>query len=519
MKNFLRLLTIFCVIGVINFFSGQVSAAGHCYSEMKEVLPCFLNHDDGVYKYEFLEEKNDNPSVTIRTYILYSQKWPPIDNYKDIPSTIWKHKLVFYIPKTISYTEALLCVSGGRNKNINDVEEFLSSKEQMDYAKIAVNNKALVVELQDTLNQYLFFAGAPYKEDQIIAYAYKRFMDDPEKNAYLAGHLPMTKAVVQAMNAIQEILNTEYNVNINKFILAGASKRGWAVWLAALSDDRVEAIVPINIDVLNTQKSLSHICRSYGGACPPALRDYEKYNITKTMDTSAFAKLMEVEDPHSYLADSIYRERLTIPKYIINSSGDDFFVPDASQLYFKDLPGHNNHIRYLPNAMHYFRGNPISDVTGSMQSINDALNSYFYFILHKTFLPKVTWVLNNNSIKVMSTIKPSVVKLWVANNGSNRDFRCIFSYDKLHLFWRKFVYYISGNVCDNCYKEEVIPYACQGGSSYCNLEIPLPPFKKGWQASFVELHYDIDHKDFVVTTEVNITPDTLPAAREEHQDL
>ena len=32
-----------------------------------------------------------------------------------------------------------------------------------------------------------------------------------------------------------------------------------------------------------------------------------------------------------------YRQRLSIPKYIINSSGDDFFTPDSSQFYFKKL--------------------------------------------------------------------------------------------------------------------------------------------------------------------------------------
>ena len=42
---------------------------------------------------------------------------------------------------------------------------------------------------------------------------------------------------------------------IQKFILAGESKRAWAVWLAAAVDDRsrVAGIVPILYDGLNIQ--------------------------------------------------------------------------------------------------------------------------------------------------------------------------------------------------------------------------------------------------------------------------
>ena len=37
---------------------------------------------------------------------------------------------------------------------------------------------------------------------------------------------------------------------------------------------------------------------------------------------------MEIEDPYEY------RQRLTMPKYIVNASGDQYFLPDNSQFYF-----------------------------------------------------------------------------------------------------------------------------------------------------------------------------------------
>lgn len=98
MKKFLQLLKMFYVVCIISFYCEQTYAVERCYTDMSEVLGCFLSYDDGAYKHEFVEENNDNHDVTIKTYLLYSQKWP-IDGYQDIPSTVWKHKLVFYIPK------------------------------------------------------------------------------------------------------------------------------------------------------------------------------------------------------------------------------------------------------------------------------------------------------------------------------------------------------------------------------------------------------------------------------------
>ena len=483
----------------------------NCYSKMSEVLSCFMQHDDGAYRYEFVSENKDNPNITVRTYILYSQSWP-VKKYINIPSTTWRHKLVFYIPKQVAYSKALLYVNGGYNKNKEGVDEFFYSKEQIDYTHIAIKNKAPVIELEDVPNQYLFFDSTPKKEDQIMAYTYKMVMDNPLQNAYLAGHLPMAKAVIKAMDASQEILKQEYGIDITGFVLSGASKRGWAVWLAAIEDKRVAAIVPIVINILNTQKSISYICKTYGGICPPALGDYEKEGITQMINTQAATKLMQIEDPFSYLGsgyDGKYTKRLAIPKYIINASGDDFFVPDSSKWYFKELPGASNYIRYLPNSMHYFKGNIISDSTNSLRSINEALDSYLYFILNDIPLPKISWKLHDGEIELISSLKPKKIKLWCVNNKNARDFRFITSYSKPHLFSKKILFYFSNNIGDNQYMEKTIAFACKENST-CKVGILLPKFKNGWQASFAEAHYDINNVHFVVTTEVGIAPNTMP---------
>lgn len=509
----LKIFFLFCAT-FIPFKQAQAQTKNTCYSDMSEVLECFINHKDHAYKYYLVEENNETPEVTKKTYIMHSQTWP-INKHHDIPTTTWKHKLVIYLPKKISHSKALLYINGGRTNDIYGKEEFLSSKEQIDYSYIAIKNNAPVVELQDIPNQYLFFNNNPVKEDEILAYTYKKVIEDPMKNAYLAGHLPMTKAAIKAMDATQEIILKDTGKYISGFLLSGSSKRGWVTWLAAIKDQRVEAIAPIVIDILNAKNSITHTCKSHSGICPPALNDYEKYGIVKLLNSTGSTDLMRIEDPYTYLQDPKYISRLAIPKYIINASGDDFFVPDSSRWYFKSLPGSSNYIRYMPNSMHYFKGNKISDTTKSLKSINESLTSYFHFVLNKVSLPSVSWHFDKTKINIKSSKKPSAAKLWYANNEKNRDFRFINSYTKFNLLLKQISHFLfSKQMCDTCYLSQDININCKDKNT-CEIQADLPKFDKGWLAAFVELDFDIGTVPFVITTEVNITPDTMPVKNNE----
>lgn len=504
------LLITFMICKITNPFAVEQSyAADNCYSKLSEVLKCFVQHHDDAFKYEFLEEERDSTTgVRKLSYLLSSQKWP-IGNYTDMPTTTWQHRLTIYIPDKVNYNKALLYVDGGYNVNNEGEKEFCPSKDSLEFVTIAQNNHAIVVDLQNVPNQFLFFDGLPKKEDQILAYTYKMVMQNPLQNAYLAGHLPMAKSIIKAMDATQEIMS---DFDITGFILAGGSKRGWAVWLAALEDERVEAIIPTVIDILNTQKSIIHICEFYKEGCPLALRDYIKEGIVEHIDSKEFADLMKIEDPFNYLGDDYadkYKERLSIPKYILNASGDDFFVPDSSKWYFKNLPGSDNYIRYLPNASHYLNGHPISAAANNWGDVNAAIDSYFYFILNKTQLPKVTWEFNEGSIDIVSSHIPIAVKLWSCNNGEEKDFRYINSYTKywlinLYVGIKKWILnFFEIDICDNCYEEKIVPFECED-TTECKISAALSYDLGGWSANFVELYYNIDGRDFIITSEVNI---------------
>lgn len=67
-----------------------------------------------------------------------------------------------------------------------------------------------------------------------------------------AAQLPMTKAGVRAMDAITAFCRSAEggSVAVEKFVVAGGSKRGLDTWLSAAVDKRVVAIVPLVVDLL-----------------------------------------------------------------------------------------------------------------------------------------------------------------------------------------------------------------------------------------------------------------------------
>jgi PhoPQ-activated pathogenicity-related protein len=223
------------------------------------------------------------------------------------------------------------------------------------------------------------------------------------------------------------------------------------------------------IDMLNSGPSFEHHYRAYG-FYSPAVKDYEDMGIMEVGNTPEYRKLMEQEEPFSY------RDRYTMPKLVMNSAGDQYFLPDSSQFYFDDLPG-EKYLRYVPNTDHSLRN---SDARQSLTAFYDAF-------LRGTPRPKFTWKFEKDgSIRVKTTDKPSEVKMWQAANPEKRDFRLLSIGPA----------YKSADLTD------------QGGGNYV-ATIQKP--EKGWTATFVELTFPSGGKyPFKFTTAVRVTPDTLP---------
>ena len=222
------------------------------------------------------------------------------------------------------------------------------------------------------------------------------------------------------------------------------------------------------IDLLNVEKSFEHHYRAYG-YYSPAVKDYEDLGIMNWMGTPQFRKLMEIEEPYEY------RDRLTMPKYILNATGDQYFLPDSSQFYFDDLKG-EKYLRYVPNTDHSLRN---SDARQYLLSFYDAF-------LRKQPRPRLSWKFETDgSISVKTLTRPREVKLWQAT-ADKRDFRL--------------------QSIGPVYKATpLLPH--KDGTYVGNVTKP----KQGWTAYFVELTYETGGKyPLTVTTSVRVTPGTLP---------
>jgi len=251
--------------------------------------------------------------------------------------------------------------------------------------------------------------------------------------------------------------------------VAGGSKRGWTTWLTSAVDRRVVAVVPIVIDMLNLERSFEHHYRVYGFFAP-AVRDYESAGIMDWMGQPRYRELMKIVEPYEY------RERLSMPKFMINAAGDEFFLPDSSQFYFDQLPG-EKHVRYVPNTGHSLAR---SDARESMVAFYDA-------VLRNRTRPEYSWrFAADGNIELTTAMQPSEVRLWQVTNPKGRDFRLA----TIGTAWTS------------------SPLQPVEGNTY-TAKVSPPP--SGFRAYFIEMTFPSGGKfPYKFTTGVRVAPDKLP---------
>jgi PhoPQ-activated pathogenicity-related protein len=407
---------------------------------------------------------SSTPGSGFTTHLLEmtSQAWLTTN---EVDRPLWQHWITIVQPDKPAHPNALLFIGGGANNGKPP------RGPDNNPVQIALQTRSIVAELRMVPNQPLVFSGESdgRVEDSLIAYTWDKFLrtGDPKWPA----RLPMTKSAVRAMDAIQAFCaGPEAGAQrLTGFVVAGGSKRGWTTWTTAAVDRRVIGIVPVVIDVLNVVPSMMHHYNSYG-FWAPAIDDYEHFRIMDWTGTPEYAALMKIEDPYEY------RDRFTMPKLILNASGDQFFLPDSSQFYFDDLPG-TKYLRYVPNADHSLRN---SDGYQTLLAFYNAL-------LNGRPLPKFDWNRDKSeTLRVKAQDQPAEVRLWQATNPEARDFRL----ENIGPVWKS-----------SLLTEE-------DGAYSAKLEKPA----KGWTAYFIELTFPsgIAAAPFKLTTPVRVVPDVEP---------
>jgi len=428
-------------------------------------LDRYVHAPDAAYNYKAVTNIVQG-EVKLHVLDMTSQRWLTTN---EVNRTEWRHWLMVYEPQNARPGAALLFISGGNNKSQN-----LPNPDKR-WIEMAKATKSVVVELRMVPNQPLIFHGDGKErvEDDLIAYGWDKFLrGGPEE--WLA-RLPMTKSAVRAMDTITDYLGKpeQGGLKIDKFVVAGASKRGWTTWTTAITDKRVIAIAPIVIDMLNVVPSFRHHWEAYGFYAP-SVGDYVSHGIMDWQDTPEYARLLKIEEPYEY------RDRLTLPKLLINAVGDQFFLPDSHRFYFDDLKG-PKFLRYIPNTDHSLRD---SDVT-------ETLAAWLYTITEAKPLPRFDWKVDwkKGSIEVQAKDRPSKILLWQATNPEARDFRL----EKVGKIWTSSEITLDAD-----------------GKLVAQVEKP----EKGWTAFVVEMSYKVEGfpAPLKLTTGVAVVPDVLPFA-------
>lgn len=359
-------------------------------------LQHYLDNGDKTYKWELLDSFKVE-DVTVYNVLLTSQEWR---------EHIWTHQLTLLVPKNTQYDGALLFITGGSINNEGQPNwSNKGNSEIFGMELIARRNKAIVAVLKQAPNQPLYNG---LTEDALISYTLHNFKNDGDYSWPLL--FPMVKSATSAMTAVQEFAGQMLSKKISRFVVSGASKRGWTTWLTGAVDKRVAAIAPMVIDMLNMSVSMNYqikVWKDYS----VQIEDYVKLGLVQDIGTKKSNALTTMIDPYAY------RKMLTMPKMIIMGTNDQYWPIDNIKNYYDSIPGQNL-IKYVPNV-----GHSLGDGVEALSS----LSAFFGYTLAKKPYPVCSWTSTVSSKGIKLAIKATADKLvdvivWHADSP-DLDFR------------------------------------------------------------------------------------------------
>lgn len=365
-----------------------------------------------------LSGKSLKTDATWTGYVLNmtSQKW--LDE-TITTRPVWWHILVVIVPDTVRWEKnATLWITGGKNNgdipSARDEDIFLC-------AELAMGVQTVVGALFQIPNQPMTFLDDPIQksrsEDAIIAYTWDHFLRNTNDADWLV-RFPMVKASLRAMDTVTEYARQKWGYSLDHYIVAGASKRGWTTWdVGAVDPERVVGIVPIVLDAINFVAVEHHQYQSYGG-WSYALEDYYEMNITSRFDSPEMLLLSQNEDPY------FFRDRLTMPKLVVNAVADEFQQPDDTWYWWDEMPG-PKHFLMIPNAEH-------SLATGILEAL-PAIGTWMEHLLEERTIPEVNWKIDETTGAITVTwhgdrlTRVQQATMWYAHtcNTDRRDFRIL----------------------------------------------------------------------------------------------
>lgn len=427
-------------------------------------LQAYVETPDEAFRYEISETVRGESWTEYRIYMV-SGTW--LDD-TEVDENEWWHWLTMVVPDELRESESLIHIGGGWR---GDTIPIAANKEMI---KAALATGSIVSHISNIPFQPLDYTGdseGDVFEDDLIAYGWLKFLEGgatEDLQVWLA-RFPMTRAVVRAMDVIQEISANKHK-EVEKFFVTGASKRGWTTWNVAAVDERVMGIAPVVIDLLNIIPSFQHHWQCYG-EWAPAIDPYVNLGIMNWMAEDEFLSMLQLVEPYQFL------ERLTMPKLLINATCDEFFVTDSWKFYWDDLQG-EKYLQYVPNVGHGLHGSYLPQ----------NMVSFYQHTITDTKIPEINWRISKNTI--FAELDPDYnyqIRLWEAVNPNGRDFKS----------------YVVG---EEAWKMEPLEISKDG--SY---EIPVSSPESGYKGALLEIVFNPDSEfPLTLTTGTVITPDSYP---------
>jgi PhoPQ-activated pathogenicity-related protein len=409
--------------------------------------------------------------LTLYVLSMNSQTWR---SAAEIDRPLWQHWMVVIAPAQVRSSTAALIIGGGRNSA--QPPNLASSTEVVVGAQLARATGTVVTVLLQAPNQPLTptAVGRPLSEDDLVAYTWRHAMDTGDWS--WAAYLPMVKSAVRAMDTAQSFVPTvRPGVAVERFVAFGFSKRGATTYLTGAMDRRVVAMAPGVFDVLNLAPQFEHHFRSLG-FYGEAVGDYTANGIPRRVRSPEGQELLQVVDPYSY------RHLMTIPKFLVHSSGDQFFMPDSGRFYQQRLPGETL-VRHVPNTDHSL---------SSSAGITDVLTSligWYQRIVAGVARPQVTSTVVHGRLQVRSTPAATSARLWQATNAAARDFRRVTTGEA----WK------------------ATPLADEGDGTQSLFSAALEAPAEGYEASFIELTFqDANGLPQTYSSRIHVAPDRPP---------
>jgi PhoPQ-activated pathogenicity-related protein len=351
-------------------------------SHATNALERYVQQPDNTFAWE-IEAQTTIEDFTVTHVKLTSQTWR---------EHVWTHNLKIIRPHRVRHPEIALLFIAGDHSGTRSNEALQTWADRAG---------AVVAEVTRVPNQP-FYDGR--KEDALIAYTFDQYLRTGDET--WPALFPMTKSAVRAMDTIQAWAHEKHLQNIEKFVVAGASKRGWTTWLVGALDPRVAAIAPIVIDVLNMKAQTDWAQKVYGRQSQK-LSDYTDLNLVQQMDAPPMQKLRSWVDPYSY------RARYNMPKLLLLGTNDPYWTVDSLRHYWDDLP-EPKFVFQTPNGGHAL----------GMEA-SETLAAFFQMIADREELPKMEWQLahDDQGLLRLKVDRPAkAFHVWTAESAT-RDFR------------------------------------------------------------------------------------------------